>query len=326
MMDRRAFISTAAVCILAMPGANAQQPLKTPRVGWLSPIDQPEAAPAPPTSFVLGLKELGYLDGQTVILERRFAAGQPDRLPNLAAELVRANVDVIFAIGSVAVGAVRNATRTIPVVALDLERDPVKDGLAASLGHPGGNVTGIYLDLPQLSAKWLELLREAVPKLSSVAVLCAPAANELQLEAITTAARSFGVQVRTHTVGAVQDLERALAGVARQRPGAVVVLQFPVASIEGRRIAAFVTKERVPSIGLFRQFPEAGGLMSYGISLPDMFRRAATFVDKILKGTRPGDIPIERPSRFELVINLRTARALGLNVQPLLFRADHVIQ
>ena len=311
------------IAVVAPSFVQAQTPARVWRVGLLSPVG---AAVSVQDFFVRGLRELGYVEGQNLVLDRRSTEGSPERLGPLAAEIVRGRPDVLFAVSPPVVEALRKATSTIPIVALDLETDPVRTGIAASLGRPGGQVTGLYLDVPEIQGKWLELLRELVPRLSSVAVLWDPS-HDLQLKATETAARALGITVHAHAVRTADDLSRAFTSIGSQRVGALIVLAAPLMYREGARIADFTLKRRLPSIGLFREFPDAGGLVSYGVILPELFTRAARYVDRILKGARPGDLPIERPERFELVVNAKTARALGLTLpQSLMLRANEVIQ
>jgi putative ABC transport system substrate-binding protein len=321
---RLAAILLTIAAVVAPSFAQAQAPTRVWRVGLLSPVG---AAVGVQDFFVRGLRDLGYVEGQNLVLDRRSSEGSPERLGPLAAEIVRGRPDVLFAVSPPAVEALRKVTSTIPIVALDLETDPVRTGIAASLGRPGGQVTGLYLDVPEIQGKWLELLREIIPRLSSVAVLRDPASHDLQLKATETAARALGITVHAHAVRNPDDLSRAFASIASQRVGALIVLAAPLMYREGPRIAEFTLKRRLPSIGLFRELPDAGGLVSYGVILPELFTRAARYVDRILKGARPGDLPIERPERFELVVNAKTAKALGLTLpQSLLLRANEVIQ
>ena len=321
---RLAPILLTIAAVVAPSFAQAQTPTRVWRVGLLSPVG---AAVGVQDFFVRGLHDLGYVEGQNLVLDRRSSGGSPERLGPLAAEIARGRPDVLFAVSPPAVEALRKVTSTIPIVALDLETDPVRTGIAASLGRPGGQVTGLYLDVPEIQGKWLELLREIIPRLSRVAVLWDPASHDLQLKATETAARALGITVHAHAVRNPDDLSRAFASITSQRVGALIVLAAPLMYREGPRIVDFTLKRRLPSIGLFRELPDAGGLVSYGVILPELFTRAARYVDRILKGARPGDVPIERPERFELVVNAKTAKALGLTLpQSLLLRANEVIQ
>ncbi|HMH52953.1 MAG TPA: ABC transporter substrate-binding protein [Candidatus Acidoferrum sp.] len=295
------------------------------RVGMLSPVGSRDANVQ--DFFVHALRDLGYVEGQNLVLDQRSSEGHPERLGPLGAEIVRGRPDVLFAVSPPAVHALRKLTTTIPIVALDLESDPLRAGVAASLGRPAGNVTGIYLDVPEIQGKWIELLREAVPRLSTLAMMADPAAHDLQVKATQAAARRFGIAVHVHPVRNPDELSRAFDAIPRQREGALVVLAAPLTYRETPRIVDFALKQRLPAISLFRNFPDAGGLMSYGVVLPELFARCARFVDRILKGARAGDVPIERPERFELVVNDKTAAAFGLKLpQSLLLRANEVLQ
>ncbi len=322
-----AVILTLALGILAAPlAADAQPPGKIPRIGLLR-------AGTPPDPYVEafreGLRELGYAEGQSIAIEYRWAEGKLERLPDLAAELVRLKVDVIVTATTSGVQAARRATSTIPIV-MAAVGDPVVTGLVASLARPGGNITGLSLLSPELSGKRLELLREAVPKLSPVAVLwnSANPAMILSFRETQTAAQVLGVSLQSWEVqGDPQDFERAFSMISKERPHALVVVLDPFTILHRSRIVELAAKHRLPAMYDVRAFVEAGGLMSYGPSVPDMYRRAATYVDKILKGAKPAELPVEQPTRFELVINLKTAKALGLTIpQSVLIRADQVIQ
>jgi putative ABC transport system substrate-binding protein len=302
------------------------------RIGFLSFGPSPPR-PVPPASnfaaFLQGLRDLGYVEGQNAVLESRWADLQADRLPALAADLVRLQVDVIVTTGDAAVRAARQATTTIPIV-MAVSGDPVGSGYVASLARPGGNVTGLSFLSPDLSAKLLELLKEAVPGMSRVAVLwnAANPVKALDFRETQRAARTLGLTLQSAEVRSTNDFDRAFAAITRNRPDAVITLvdEFMDQEAHVMRIADFGAKSRLPGIFGDRRHVVAGGLMSYGPSLSDMFRRAATYVDKILKGARPADLPVEEPARFELVINQRTAKALGLTIPPLLIlRASEVI-
>jgi len=321
-------LALLAVFLLAVPlAAEAQAPAKIPRIGFLSarpPTDNPYFIEA----FRQGLRELGYVEGQTIAIEYRFAEGRPERLPALAAELVRLKVDVIVTGGTPAPLAAKQATSTIPIV-FAVAGDPVAEGLAASLARPGGNTTGLSSISPEVVGKQLELLKEAAPKVSGVAVLQNPSnyGHPPMLRQAEDAARTLGVQLHVVQAGSPAEIDAAFAMMRSQRAGGVLVLRDPLFLAQRTQIAALAAKSRLPAVYGFREQAEAGGLMAYGASAPLMYRRAATYVDKILKGAKPGDLPIEQPIRFELVINLKTAKALGLTIpQSLLLRADEVIQ
>ena len=318
-------IVTLILSLLAVPHvADAQRAARVPRIGFLTPI----AGPSPNSeAFQHALHERGWVEGQTIAIEYRWAAAQHDRLRDHAAELVRLPVDVLVAVSSQAVQVARHATQTIPIVALDLETDPVASGLAVSLAQPGGNLTGVFLDHPELGGKWLELLREALPEVTRVAVLWDPAMHPAPLHATEVVARSLGVPLYTLAVHGPHEFASAFETTARERARALLVFQSPMLFVHHARIADLAVTNRLPTIALFREFAQVGGLLSYGPNIQEVFRRAAVFIDKILKGAKPGEVPIERPYKFELVINLKTAKALGITMPPtLLVRADEVIQ
>jgi len=309
-----------ALGVLAAPLAGqAQQPARLPRIGFLGKV-----VPDHLTTFRQGLAEAGYVEGQNIAIEYRPVVGQ---YASDAADLVRLKVDVIVAVGPAALRGAARATKTIPIVAIDLESDPVESGFAASLSRPGGNITGSFLDTPELMGKWLELVKETVPGLSRVAALWDPAQRHVQLEAAKAAARSLALQLQTVEVRGPDDLERALAATIPGRPEALIQLPSPLTFFGAKQIAGFASKHRLPSISMFREFPEAGGLIAYGPNLADLFERCGTYTARVLKGASPGGLPIERPAKFELIINLKTATALGLTIsQSLLVRADEIIK
>jgi putative ABC transport system substrate-binding protein len=279
-------------------------------------------------AFRQRLRALGYVEGQTIALEERWAEGRYDRLPSLAAELVRLNVDIIVTASTPAVQAAQQATRTIPIV-MTVVSDPVESDIVASLARPGRNVTGLSLMHPELSGKRLELLKEVVPKVSRVAVLWNPSNPIIPplLRETEAAARALGVELQALEVRAPTELDRAFAAMTRGRAGALMVLPDVILRNQQRRIIDLAAKGRLPAMYAWREPVDAGGLMAYGASIPEIFRRAAVYVDKILKGAKPADLPVEQPTRFELVINLKTAKALGLTIpQSVLIRADQVIQ
>jgi putative ABC transport system substrate-binding protein len=331
--------TTLALLLLAVPpSAQAQRTGKMPLVGVLITFHStpghlgPLGPELPRNTTVpalrLGLRDLGYVEGHTIALEFRFADGRPEVLPRLAAELVHLHVDVLVAIGPAAVSAAREAAGAIPVVAIDLESDPVQRGWVRSYARPGGNITGLFMDLPGLTGKWLELLREAVPGLARVAVLWDPTTGLHQVDALRTAARRLGVAL--HLVE-IRDPERTgplLTTAMEARPGALVQLSSPrVGGPYAKQIADFTVQHHLPAISLFKSFAEAGGLMAYGPNLVQFFGRLAVYVDKILRGAKPAELPVEQPTKFDLVLNLKTAQALGITFPPtLLFQADEVIQ
>jgi len=328
-MDRRTFLGALASGLLAAPLAvEGQQAPKIPKIGWFVPGNAADFALAL-EAFRQGLQELGYAEGKTLVLELRYGEGLTERFSELARELVRLKVDVIVAGTDPVIAAVRRETRTIPIV-MAVSTDPVGTGFVASLGRPGGHVTGLSTVSTELSGKRLELLREVVPGLSRVAFLWNPDVRGAVLDYKETeaAARSLRLELQSVEVSRVEDLDQAFSAVTRERAQAMVVpAGNPVGIKNYGQIASFAQKNRLPSMYGGRYYVDRGGLMSYGPSLPAMYRRAATYVDKILKGAKPGDLPIEQPIKFELVISLKTAKALGLTIPPsFLQRADQVIE
>jgi putative ABC transport system substrate-binding protein len=278
-------------------------------------------------AFRQGLRELGYVEGQNIAIESRWTEGKDDRLPGLAADLVRSKVDVIVAETGAATRAAQQATRTIPIV-MSTVNDPVGSGLVASLARPGGNVTGLTIMSPDLVGKQLELLKEVVPKVSRVALLRHPdnPASAAQLREAQAAAQALGVRLQTLEARSPQEIDDAFAAMTRERAGALLIIPDTLFWSQRRQIVELAVKRRLPSMRIGESYAEAGGLMSYGPSYLDLERRAATFVDKILKGANPADLPVELPTKFELVINLKTAKAIGLTIpHPLLQRADQII-
>jgi ABC-type uncharacterized transport system substrate-binding protein len=307
--------------------AEAQAPAKVPRIGFLTSLSPTESAISL-ESFRQGLRELGYVDGKTIAIEFRFAEHRPERLPALAADLVRLKVDVIVTGGPPAPEAAKQATSTIPIV-FAVTGDPVAEGLVARLARPGGNITGLATIAADLVAKQLELLKEVAPRISRVAVLQNPSnsGHPPQLRQAEGAAQVLGVQLHMVQAGSPAEIEAAFGAMRSHRVGGVLVLRDPLFYAQRTKIAALAAKSRLPAVYGNREEAEAGGLMTYGASIQVTFRRAATYVDKILKGAKPGDLPVEQPTKFELVINLKTARALGLTIpSSLLGRADEVIQ
>jgi len=327
---RREFIGTLAGGLLAAPpAAEAQQAAKVARIGFLAL--NLAASPHLPEAFRQGLRDLGYVEGRNVVIEYRSAEGKRERLPALAAELVALKVDVIVAGNTPAALAAKQATTTLPIVFTSVV-DPVTDGLVASLARPGGNVTGLSNLAPELVGKRLELLKQAVPGVSRVAALWQPGVfpertDQDMLKAADVAARALGVRLQFVEARGPADIDRAFADMTKARAGALTVLGSPMFINERRRLVDLAAKNRLPAVYPAREFVDAGGLMSYGPNLADLFRRAATYVDKILKGTKPADLPVEQPTKFELVINAKTAKALGVTIpQSLLGRADEVIE
>ena len=329
-MDRRSFLAGTGALLLAAPlAAEAQQAAKVYRLGLLggSPPNSPGGRRAW-EGFFQGMRELGYVEGQNILVEGRWYGDHIDRLPALAAELVRLKVDVIVAGAPPAPEAAQRATPTIPIVMAN-HSDPVGSGLAVSLAKPGKNVTGVSTLAPELVGKRLQLLKEAVPGIFRVAVLSNPTVptQALELREAKVAAGSLKVQLQLLEARAPGDFAGAFSAMTKERAGGVIILLSSMFNAERTRIAELAAQSRVPAISSLREFAEAGGLMAYGINLGENFRRAATYVDKILKGAKPADLPVEEPTKFELVINLKTAKALGLTIPPsLLGRADEVIQ
>ena len=312
------------VCSIILPLPSvAQQPATLPRIGVLWPISDDAELEA----FRQGLHDLGYVEGQNIVLEYRYARGKDDLLPALAAELVGLNVDIILTFGVTAAKAARQATTAIPIVNGSMS-DPVAAGLAKSLARPGGNVTGLTSRSPTLSAKRLELLKEVIPGLSRVAVLSTPAPTaQLGLRETEVAARSLGLSLVVQQVQDPNDFEKAFSLLAKERAEALIVLADLRFNQHLKQLVSLAAEHRLPATYVAKDFVEGGGLMSYGPSWPDQFRRAASYVDKILKGMKPAELPIEGPTRFELIINLKTAKNIGLTIPPsVLLRADHVIQ
>jgi len=321
-------VALLTVFLLATPlAAEAQAPAKVPRIGFLSSGSPTQTAPYA-EAFREGLRELGYVEGQNIAIEYRFAEGRPERLPALAAELVRLKVDIIVTTAGPAPEAAKQATSTIPIV-FAASGDPVAEGLVASIARPGGNITGLAAMSPDVVGKQLELLKEVAPKVSRVAVLQNPGnpAHTAALRQAEGAAWALGVQLHILRARTPAEIEAAFAAIRSQRAGGVLVLRDGMFLAQRTQIAALAAKSRLPAVYGLREEAEAGGLMAYGSSVLLMYRRAATYVDKILKGAKPADLPVEQPTRFELVINLKTAKALGLTIPPsLLARADEVIQ
>ena len=326
-MDRRRFLLTSLAGALVGPlAAGAQHATKVPMVGVLNSGPGPRSATVDITRQ--GLRDLGYLEGQTIAFDVRFAGMKYEIFPGLAGALVRRKVDVILAIGPVAIRAAKDATSTIPIVAVDLESDPVQAGFARSLAHPGGNITGCFLDQPDLTGKWLQLIGETVPGTRRIAVLVDAKTGPWQLAAIRVVAEKSRIELQVLEVSSPAELDHALGAGVTGGSRALVQLSSPLFdSSLAKRIADFTTKHRLPAISMFRRFADAGGLMAYGPNQAEYFKSPAVYIDKILKGAEPANLPIEQPTKFELVINLKTAKALGLTIPPsLLLRADQVIE
>jgi putative ABC transport system substrate-binding protein len=321
-----------ALALLAAPHvAEAQPAERVYRIGYLSIGSGTGAVYIRPLEgFRQQLRELGWIEGRNIAIEFRFAEGRADRLPGLAEELVRLKVDVITAVPTPAALAAKNATSTIPIVGMSLS-EPVAVGLVASLARPAGNVTGVsYAFGTEIFGKQLELLRDVAPKVRRVAVLANPTSSPAYpqtLDAVRAAARSLGLELQLLEVGEPTEYDRAFAAMTKERAGALLVMGHPLFFLHRARLADLAERTRLPSMSTQEQWVDAGGLMSYGPNFVDLYRRGATYVDRILRGAKPGDLPIEQPTKFSLVLNLKTARALGLKIPPaLLHRADQVIE
>src|SRR6059036_4017404 len=328
-MNKKIIVSMLAALIPAsVQLVEAQQPKKIAKIGYLL-ASTPAAAAHNIEAFRQGMRELGYVEGKTLVLEVRYGEARAERIAELARELVGLKVDVIVASTDVAIAAVKRETQTIPIV-MAISSDPVGTGLVASLARPGGNVTGNSTISPELSGKRLELLMEAVPGLSRLAFLWNPDVRGAVLDYNATegAARSLRLELQSVEVSRAEDLDRAFSAITNQRAQALVLPALnPVGFTNRSQIASFAQRNRLPSMYAEKEYVDAGGLMSYGPSNPDMRRRAAIYVDKILKGAKPADLPVEQPTKFELVINLKTAKALGLTIpQSVLLRADKIIR
>ena len=326
-MKRREFIALLGGAAAWPLGTHAQTPRKLAQIGYLS-AGISTVRPNPREAFLQGLRELGYVEGQTFTLVERYADGQQERLPELAVELVRLEVDVLVATTSGAVKAAMIATRTIPIVMAG-GGDPVGLGLVASLARPGGNVTGPSMMTTEIIAKRMQLLKEVVPGLARVAVL-ANSVNPIHAlfwRETEPAARELGLELQRVEARAPEDFEAAFAAATRGKCGALIAFDDALTYNYRSRIVALAAASRLPTLYGYREFPDEGGLMSYGANLASHFRHAANYVDKILRGAKPGDIPIEQPTKFDLIVNLKAAKALGLELSPsLLARADEVIE
>ena len=328
MREKIIGFALTAVILVSVHLAEAQQPAKIPRIGYLT-ASSLSVNPARIEAFRQGLRELGYIEGKNIVIEWRSSEGKADRLPALAAELVRLKVDVIVTSGPVATRAAKEATTTIPIV-MAQDIDPVGSGFVASLARPGGNITGLSTLRPEISGKRLELLKEIVPRLSRVAVLgtSTQPGYAQQLREVELAAGAFGVKLQYLDVLSPKDIETAFRAADKGRADAVLMLVAGVVAGDHRtEIAELAVKSRLPAIYDRREFVDDGGLMSYGTNFADLSRRAAVYVDQIVKGAKPAELPVEQPTKFELVINLKTAKALRLTIPPeVLMRADKVIR
>jgi putative ABC transport system substrate-binding protein len=326
-MDRRTFMASMVGAILSAPlGAQAQQPGKVYRVGFL--WDNPAVWPHALEGFRQGLRDLGWVEGRNIVVEYRWAEGRFDRLPGLAEELVRLKVDIIVAPASIYAEAAKRATSTIPIVFAS-HADPIGTGHVDSLARPGGNITGLTVMMSETAAKSLELLKEAVPGLSRVAVVWDPAtpSHRPALDAVEVRGRALGLQVQPLAVRGATEFDGAFSTIVRERASGVLVLSTPLFIGRARRLAELAMNHKLPTMFGPREHVEAGGLLSYSPDRADLYRRAAIYVDKILKGAKPADLPVQQATKFELVINMKTAKAIGLTIPPsFLLRADQVIQ
>ena len=315
----------AVVVVAAI--AQAQQPAKIPRIGLLSPFS-PSATALWHQAFLQGLRDLGWVEGKNISIEYRYAEGRRDRLPDLVADLVRLKVDIIVASVNTDALVAKKTTRTIPIV-MASAGEPVATGLVDSLARPGGNITGLSQMAPEMAGKRLELLKEIVPKLSRVAVLWNPqgTTSTLNWKEIQLPARELGVKLHSLEVQSLNDFDKALEDATRARAGALSIMPDQLFAGNLKRIADLAVKSRLPSIFHLSEFADSGGLVAYGPDRPDQFRRAATYVDKILKGAKPADLPVEQPKKFEFIINLKAAKQIGLTIPPnVLARADKIIR
>ena len=329
-MTQKITVLTLCAMLLALSfPAEAQQPKKVPRIGYLSNGD-PATESTRSEGIRLALRERGYLEGQNIAIEYRYTEGKRDRLPELLAELVRLKVDIILVSGDIPVRAAKNATKTIPIVMLGTGSDPVEAGHVESLARPGGNVTGLTSLTRELGGKRLELFKEAVPKVARVAVFYDPALPPSVLEVkelLPVAARALGLTLQPWEVRRADGFEKVFAALNKQRPDGLYVSGGPLMAANRKRIADFALKTRLPSMYSSREAVDVGGLMSYGADEADSYRRVAYYVDRILKGAKPADLPVEQPTKFELVINLKTAKQIGVTIPPeLLARANRLIK
>ena len=326
MNSKSLFWLLTTVFLITLASANAQQPTKVPRIGYLSARDQANDAPRS-QGVLLALRELGYVDGQNIAIEYRYAQGRTERFAELAIELVRLKVDLIVAAGGdLLIRPIMNATKTIPIIMTGGGIDPVKAGFVKSLAHPDGNVTGLTNLVMQLGGKRLELFKEAVPKLVRVAILHDLATRDDERELLSSAARTLRLTVQPWELRRTDDFDKVFAAINKDRPDGLYVSTGALLNSNQIRIVSFAAKSRVPSVFGRREYVENGGLLYYGADLAHSYRRVAYYVDKILKGAKPADLPVEQPTKFELVINLKTAKEIGLTIpQKVLARADKVI-
>jgi putative tryptophan/tyrosine transport system substrate-binding protein len=323
-MRRREFMTLLGGAAVTWPLAARAQQLAMPVIGYFSESSEVAYLSA---AFRQGLAEAGYLDGKNVAIEYRFANYKQELLPEAVGDFVRLNVNVIVAPTPEAVAVARNATTSIPIVAIDLESDPIAKGYVTSLARPGGNLTGIFLDLPELSGKQVGLLKEIVPRLSRIAVFGIPGQNEAQFRATETAVRALALEAEVMEIRVADDFEQALEGARAKHAEAGILLSSPLMFVYSKQIGELALANRLPLIFNLAVFPKSGGLISYGPNITEIYRRCGDYVAKILHGAKPSDLPIQRPERFDLVINLKTAEALGVSVPAvLLATADEVIE
>jgi putative ABC transport system substrate-binding protein len=325
-MRRREFISAIAGVTAWPLAARAQRPVM-PVVGFVTPAEAEASISNLLAAFRQGLAEAGYVEGKNLAIEYRFTNFKREAMPEALGDLVRRNVSVILAATPDAVAAVKSATTTIPVIGVDLENDPVAKGYVKSLSRPGGNITGTFLDIPELSGKQVGLLKEIVPRLSRIAIFGDPGLNALQFTATAKAVQALALEAEVIDMQVADDFERAFESARTKHVEAGILVQSPLVFVSLRQIAELALAKRLPLISLFGEFPKVGGLVAYGPNLNELFRRCGDYVAKVLHGAKPSDLPIQRPERFDLVINLKTAEALGLSVPPvLLATADEVIE
>jgi putative ABC transport system substrate-binding protein len=327
MMRRREFITLLGGTAAAWPlAARAQQGGRVPRIGFLFPGPETRGR-ADIATLREGLRVAGYREPDQVELITRVTAGDPSRVGLMARELVERKVDVLVPLSPAAVQAVRSLTSTIPIVAFDLETDPIGSGLVKSLARPGGNVTGVFFDFPEFSKKWLEFMKEILPRLARIGVLWDPATGFTQLRAVEAVAAVMNIELEIVEVHALADLDGAMVAASRNNVDALVMLSTPLIGGSSKPLADFTLRRRLPAVTLFPDFARSGGLMGYGPNIPDSIRQLARMVAKVLQGTKPADLPIELPTKFELVVNLKTAKALGIEMPTsILLRADEVIE
>jgi putative ABC transport system substrate-binding protein len=324
-LKRRQFI-TALGAAAAWPFAARAQSITPPQIGFLYP-GVTAVTVTRIAALREGLRSIGYADADRAEVLVHASEGDPTKLAALAADLVARKVDVMFAISPSAVRAAKSATAVIPIIANDLESDPVGSGFVASLAHPGGNISGVFSDFPDFGMKWLELLKEAMPALSNAVVLWDPATGRIQLDALQAAGQLLNVKLEVMEIHAIAELGHGFDAASERRPDAIVILSSPIFGTNPKQIADFTLAHRVPTATLFSEIARAGGLMSYGPDLLGTFRQTGTMIGKVLQGTHPADLPVERPTKFEMVINLKTAKALGLTLPTsVLLRADEVIE